>query len=64
LALDHSLQGSKYCLYAPSARLALAGRGMSTTPKNANLFFDRPPQERALKESGGKSQEKSAVAVE
>ena len=34
--------GVEYCPYAPSSRLAMAGRGMSTTPQNGQLFLRGP----------------------
>ena len=32
----------EYCPYAPSSRLAMAERDMSTTPQNGNLFLRGP----------------------
>jgi len=34
--------GVEYCAYAPSSRLAMAGRDMRTTPQNGTLFLRGP----------------------
>jgi len=43
------LTGVAYCPFAPSSRLAMAGRSMSTTPRNGNVFLLGPSGNRPLR---------------